>query len=46
MRVPARRPLAAEETVLLPPAVTLPANHAMLARLQALDAMSKPGVAS
>lgn len=31
-------PLTAEETVVLPPAVTLQPNHAMLKRVQALDA--------
>ncbi|MBA2079083.1 SAM-dependent methyltransferase [Rhodanobacter sp. PCA2] len=36
-------PLTAEETVVLPPAVTLQPNRAMLVRLQALDASQHAG---
>lgn len=39
-------PLTAEETVVLPPAVTLQPNRAMLERLQALDTAGKDGVAA
>lgn len=39
-------PLTAEETVVLPPAVTLQPNHAMLARLQELDAAARSGAAA
>ena len=39
-------PLTAEETVVLPPAVTLQSNHAMLARLQELDAAARSGAAA
>ena len=45
LRKLARVPLTAEETVVPPPAVTLRPNHAMLKRLQALDAMEQ-GVAA
>ncbi|MDE2315193.1 MAG: hypothetical protein KGK06_02190 [Xanthomonadaceae bacterium] len=38
-------PLTAEETVVLPPAVTLQSNHAMLERLQELDAAARSGAA-
>lgn len=37
LRELAEAPLTAEEVVVLPPAVTLQSNRAMLARLQALD---------
>ncbi len=39
-------PLTAEETVVLPPAVTLQSNHAMLARLQELDAAARSDAAA
>ena len=39
-------PLTAEETVVLPPAVTLQPNHAMLTRLQELDAAARSGAAA
>lgn len=39
-------PLTAEETVVLPPAVTLQPNRAMLGRLQALDAAPRPDTGS
>lgn len=49
-RIPLRElatvPLTAEETVVLPPAVTLQSNHAMLARLQALDAAARSDAAA
>ncbi|MDE2280291.1 MAG: hypothetical protein KGK04_12000 [Xanthomonadaceae bacterium] len=49
-RIPLRElatvPLTAEETVVLPPAVTLQPNHAMLARLQELDAAVRSGAAA
>ena len=49
-RIPLRElatvPLTAEETVVLPPAVTLQPNHAMLARLQELDAAARSGAAA
>jgi hypothetical protein len=38
--------LTAEETVVLPPAVTLQPNRAMLIRLQALDAAARSGTVS
>ncbi len=49
-RIPLRElatvPLTAEETVVLPPAVTLQPNHAMLMRLQKLDAAARSGAAA
>ncbi len=49
-RIPLRElatvPLTAEETVVLPPAVTLQPNHAMLTRLQELDAAVRSGAAA
>ena len=38
--------LTAEETVVLPPAVTLQPNRAMLDRLQALDAKGREATAA
>lgn len=43
LRELAEAPVTAEETVVLPPAVTLQPNRAMLARLQALDAATRAG---
>jgi precorrin-2 methylase len=39
-------PLTAEETVVLPPAMTLQLNSAMLERLKALDEVAKAGIAA
>lgn len=46
LRELAEWPLTAEETVVLPPAVTLQPNRAMLERLQALDAAAKADTAA
>jgi precorrin-2 methylase len=46
LRELAEAPLTAEETVVLPPAVTLQPNRAMLERLKALDAVGQAGVAA
>lgn len=43
LRELASAPLTAEETVVLPPAVTLQPNRAMLERLQALDVAARAG---
>lgn len=43
LRELASAPLTAEETVVLPPAVTLQPNRAMLERLQGLDAAARAG---
>ncbi|GAB3793145.1 SAM-dependent methyltransferase [Dyella agri] len=46
LRELAEVPMTAEETVVLPPAVTLQPNRAMLERLKALDAVTQTGAAA